>query len=646
MGNKRAFGRFGLVALAVLFVVAVTLVNVGLRGLRLDLTENQLYTLSDGTYRILDAIPEPVNLYFFYSDRATGDIPQLRTYATRVEETLREFEQYADGKLNLTVVDPLPFSEDEDRAAAFGLQSIALPGTTDPIYFGIAGTNSIGDEEIITFLDPSKESFLEYDLAKLVYTLSNPDKPVIGLLSTLPMTAGFDAQTQQMRPPWLIAEQVQQLFDLRSLPNDLEQVDEDVDVLMVVHPKELSRETQYAIDQFVMRGGRALVFVDPYSEADAQPAPMPGMPPMGGGASELNTLLSAWGVRVPPGAVIGDDRLALTVSGMGNRPVRFLPLIGLDRTGLAEDDVTTATLGNLNLGFSGWIETLDEPAATITPLMTSSDLAGEIPAASLAMLSDPAVLRENFNPSGNTYVMAARLQGELPSAFPGGPPALPDSSAGEAEDASDKGHLDSTVEPANLILVADTDLLTDRLWAQSQNLFGQRLVTAFAGNGDFVTNALDNLTGSGDLISIRGRATYTRPFTRVQDLRREAEEQFRLREQQLQLQLDETEAKLAELQASREDASALILSPEQEAELDRFRDQRLQIRKELRQVQRNLDQSIEELGMQLKVINIGLIPLAITVLAIALWWLRRQRQNGGAGVAASNNGADDNGAAA
>jgi len=644
MGNSRTFGRFGLIALAVLFVVAVTLVNVGLRGMRLDLTENQLYTLSDGTYRILDAIPEPVNLYFFYSDRATGDIPLLRTYATRVEETLREFEQYADGRLNLTVIDPLPFSEEEDRAAAFGLQSIALPGATDPIYFGIAGTNSIGDEEIITFLDPNKESFLEYDLAKLVYTLSNPERPVIGLLSTLPMTAGFDPQTQQMREPWLITEQVQQLFDVRSLQQDLDAVDEDVDVLMVVHPKELSRETQYAIDQFVMRGGRALIFVDPYSEADAQPAPMPGMPPMGGGASELNTLLNAWGVQVPPGAVIGDDRLALTVSGMGNRPVRFLPLIGLDRTALAEEDVTTATLGNLNLGFSGWIETLNEPAATITPLMTSSDLAGEIPATSLAMLSDPAVLREDFNPSGNTYVLAARLQGDLPSAFPDGPPPLPDSGEEDAASAGNDGHLASTSEPANLILVADTDLLTDRLWAQSQNLFGQRLVSAFAGNGDFVTNALDNLTGSGDLISIRGRATYTRPFTRVQDLRREAEEQFRLREQQLQLQLDETEAKLAELQASREDASALILSPEQEAELDRFREQRLQIRKELRQVQRNLDQSIEDLGMQLKVINIGLIPLVITALAIALWWLRRQRQN--SGIAAAGSDADQDRAAA
>ena len=554
-------------------------------------------------------------------------MPQLRTYAGRVEETLREFAQYADGNLNLTVIDPLPFSEDEDRAAAFGLQAINLGNTPDPIYFGIAGTNSIGDNEIITFLDPSKESFLEYDLAKLVHTLSNPKKSVIGLLSGLPITAGFDPQTQQMRPPWVIAEQMQQLFELRTLPNELETVDEDVDVLMLVHPKELSAQSRYAIDQFVMRGGRALIFVDPYSEADAQPPAMPGMPPMGGGASELNDLLSAWGVQVPPGLVIGDDRFALTVSGLGNRPVRFLPLIGLDRTGLAEDDVTTATLGNVNLGFPGYIETLAEAAATITPLMTTSDLAGTLPAASLAMLSDPAVLREQFSASGETYVLAARLQGELPSAFPNGPPPTPSS---EMQDPATSGHLASSSTAVNVILVADTDLLTDRLWANTQDFFGQRLTTAFAGNGDFVINALDNLTGSSELISIRGRAAYTRPFTRVQDLRRQAEDQFRLREQQLQQQLEEAETKLAELQASRQDTSALIMSPEQEAELERFRDQRLQIRKELRQVQRNLDQSIEDLGTRLKVINVALIPLLITVFSIGLLLLRRQRRNSSA----------------
>ena len=241
------------------------------------------------------------------------------------------------------------------------------------------------------------------------------------------------------------------------------------------------------------------------------------------------------------------------------------------------------------------------------------------------MLQDPDAVRDAFTPTGESYLFAARLQGTVPSAFPDGPPPKPD--ADPAADAAG-AHLAESSQPINVILVADTDVLTDRLWAQTQNFFGQRLTTAFAGNGDFVTNALDNLTGSSELISIRGRAAYTRPFTRVQDLRLEAEAQFRLREQQLQQQLSDTEAKLAELQASREDSSALILSPEQEAELERFRDQRLQIRKELRQVQRELDQSIEDLGKTLKIINIGLVPLLITVFSIGLVWLRRQRRAG------------------
>ncbi len=621
MNTKIIFGRFGLIALAILFVVAVSLVNVALRGARIDLTENKLYTLSDGTYSILDGIPEPINLYFFYSDKATADIPQFRTYAGRVQETLQEFAEHADGNLNLSVIDPLPFSEEEDRGAAFGLQAININNSPDPIYLGIAGTNSVGDEEVIAFLDPSKEAFLEYDLAKLIYSLAQPDKPVIGLLSSLPITAGFDPATQQMRPPWIIADQLQQLFTVKTLGTELTSIDEDVDVLMIVHPKELSADTRYAIDQFVLGGGRALIFVDPYAESDPAAPPVPGVPPMGGSASDLNDLFKAWGLRVPTDKVVGDDRFALTVGGFG-RPVRFLPLMGLDTTVLDREDITTASLQSLNLGFSGYIEELEEPTATITPLVTTSELAGTLPTADMAMIQDPAAVRDFFTPSGTAYVLAARLQGEVPSAFPDGPPPKPDT-----EPTGNDAHLAKAKEPINVILVADTDVLTDRLWAQVQDFFGQRLINAFASNGDFVTNSLDNLTGSNELISIRGRATYTRPFTKVEELRREADAQFRLREQQLQQQLQETDAKLTELQASREDSSAMILSEEQEAEMARFRDERLRIRKELRQVQRNLDKSIEDLGTWLKTINIGLVPLLITIFSIGLVWWRRQRRN-------------------
>jgi ABC-type uncharacterized transport system involved in gliding motility auxiliary subunit len=265
--SKRRIDRTGLLALAVIFLVGVTLISL-LPGVRLDLTGNRLYTLSEGTKKIVGSLREPVNVYLFFSDKATADIPQLRTYAGRVREMLQEFASRSDGKLKLTVIDPPPFSDEEDRATGFGLRPIKLANNADPVYFGIAATNSVGDHEIIPFLDPAKESFLEYDLAKLVYTLANPKKPVVGLLSDLPMTAGFDPMTQQIRQAWVIADQLRQLFDLRILQSGVEKIDDDIKVLMLVHPKNLSDQTLYAIDQFILRGGRALIFVDPYAEID------------------------------------------------------------------------------------------------------------------------------------------------------------------------------------------------------------------------------------------------------------------------------------------------------------------------------------------------------------------------------------------
>ena len=259
--NRSAAGRIGLLTLAVGFIISALLINRLLPAARVDLTESRLYTLSEGTKKIVGSIPEPINVYLFFSDKATADVPPLRTYEGRVREMLEELAGRSNGKLKLTVIDPLPFSEDEDRATGFGLRSIKLGNGGDPVYFGIAATNSIGDHQILPFLDPSKEAFLEYDLAKLVYTLANPKKPVVGLLSSLPMTAGFDPMTQQIRQPWAIADQLRQLFELKMLEPGLDKIADDIKVLMLVHPKQLPDAALYAIDQFVLRGeiGRAHV---------------------------------------------------------------------------------------------------------------------------------------------------------------------------------------------------------------------------------------------------------------------------------------------------------------------------------------------------------------------------------------------------
>lgn len=617
--QKPLFSRLGLVALALSFIVGMSLINSVFRGLQLDLTENRLYTLSEGTGKILGKIAEPVHIYLFYSDKATANIPALRTYAGRVREMLETFASRSEGKLVLQVIDPLPFSEEEDRASGFGLRAINAGNSADPIYLGVAGTNSVGDDDIIPFLDPAKEAFLEYDLAKLVHTLANPKKPVIGLLTELPLTAEFNPMSRQPGQPWVIAEQMRQLFDVRQLDAGLEEIADDIKVLMVVHPKDLPDATLYAIDQFVLRGGRALFFVDPFAEVDLGD---PADPSGGSRASNLKRLLDAWGIHVDDSTAVADDRYAMTVGlGTDSRPVRHLGVLGIEPAAMSPDDIITSNLNLMTFAFPGHITRDENAPASMLPLVESSELAGLVPADMLAVMSDPEMLRADFAPTGERYVLAARLSGKVPSAFPNGLPAPPGSPPGTPE-----GHLAAAAEPVNVVLVADTDLLADQLWVQSQDFFGQRVHTAFANNGDFVINALDNLLGSGDLISIRSRATFQRPFTRVQDLRREADARFRSAEQRLQTELQETEIRLGELQASRADQSAQILSPEQQAEIERFQTRRLQLRKELRQVQRGLDRDIERLGSLLKVLNITVVPLLVSGAGLLLVMLRRRAQ--------------------
>jgi len=646
-GGTLRYGRLGLGALALLFLAAVGLVNLTLRSVRLDLTEAGLYTLSDGTRRVLDSIPEPIRLYFFVSRAGLADSPGLRSWAERVEDMLVEFEAGAGGRLEVSVIDPAPFSEEEDRAAAFGLQGVRLQISDEPLYFGVAGSNAVGDEEFIPFMDPQREQFLEYDLAKLVYTLSRSGEPAVGLISGLPLTGGFDPAATRMTEPWIITSQISELFDLRNLDGTDDLLDEDVDVLMLVHPKGATPGQLYGLEQFLFRGGRALIFVDPLAEADPASPPggmMAGMP--ADRSSNLETLLSHWGLEMSTGTVVGDARYALRVSEADGTLVRHPAYIGVDLQPTGSDEVVTAQLDVLNFAFSGYLRPLEDAALDFSPLVSSSADAGFLDPSMLAFTPDIGSLWSGFNPGGEPLVLAARLGGTVGSAFPDGRPAEPASdegngggeSAGPLAGAKAPGESDDDEAPlpehlaegeVQVIVVADTDLLSDRMWAQAQNLFGQRLVSAFASNGDFVANALDQLAGSTDLMSLRGRAAFSRPFTRVDELRVEAEAQFRRTEDQLQQELASTESRLAELQEARDDVYALSLTPEQEAELKKFTGERLRIRKELREVRRNLDASIQRLGAVLKVVNIGLIPLLIGLGGLAVALVRRRGRRSG-----------------
>jgi ABC-type uncharacterized transport system involved in gliding motility auxiliary subunit len=645
--SQRSLNATSLMLLALAFIAAVIVTNQLFKGLRIDLTDNRLYTLSDGTKRIVEKIDEPINLHFYFSDKATENIPSLRSYANRVRELLEEIEDAADGKISLSVIDPLPFSEEEDRAAQFRLQGVQIAASPDSIYMGLAGTNGIGDEEVIPFFQPDKEEFLEYDLARLISTLSQPERQAVGLISGVRMSGDFNPQTQQMQPPWAVFQQAQQLFDVRDLGADIETVADDIGLLWIVQPKNLPDATLYAIDQFILRGGKALIFVDPLAEADPSAAPqgMPaGMPPQGQG-SNLAKLFDAWGLSYSTGEVVADAELALQISsGMTGRPVRHLGLLGITAAQLNNDEVITSGLDIVNVGISGRLGTDDENGLAFEPLVSSSRNAAIIPTSRFSFLPDPAALQRDFAPTGEEYVIAARLSGNFPGAFPDGPPSLPEDDdeetqeeqpeTGDVDTADDdeaaaggtsSAHLAEASGTGNVIVVADVDILSDRMWVQIQNFFGQQIANAFADNGTFVINALDNLSGSNDLIDVRSRASYSRPFTRVADLRVQAEARFQETEQRLQRELEDTERRLSELQSSREDSGNILMTEEQQAEIDRFIDRRAEIRQDLRAVQRGLDRDIERLGTILKSLNIGLVPLLLTVFVLMAVWRRSRK---------------------
>lgn len=620
--NRSVFSAGILVLLAILFITLTILSSLFLKGMRVDLTENKLYTLSEGTLNILEDMGEPVNLYLYFSEDASRELPQFRSYARWVGEVMDEFVDRSGGKLTLKRVNPAPFTPEEDEAAAYGLQGVPVGASGDMLYFGLVGTNSLDGLQMMPFLQPDKEKFLEYDLAKMVSTLSHPQQKRVGLISGLEIKPGFDPATQSMREAWVIYQQFDQLFEIEDISPGTSQLPENLDLLVLVHPSDLSESMLYQIDQFVLRGGRVLAFMDPMAEADLGGDPNDPMARMNAaGSSTLGALLEAWGVGFDTGKVIGDRDYALQVSvAVGQPPIRHLGILSVGNEGMNDSDVATADLQSVNVSSTGWLSPLDGATSSFESLMQSSENAAPIDVARLRFLSDPQDLAQGFEPSGDRYVLAARVTGQASTAYDQPPEGAP--TVKHLSNSGDAG--------INVVLFADTDILTDRLWVQKQNFLGQTVVNSFADNGTMVVNLADQLLGSSDLIKIRTRASSTRPFDRVDALKRSAEAQFSDTEQRLQAELEETERKLTQMQSARQDGELTVLTPEQQDEVQRFVDRKLQIRSELREVQRNLTSDIEALGMRLKFINIVLVPLLIVFAGLWFGHMRRKRRERGA----------------
>jgi ABC-type uncharacterized transport system involved in gliding motility auxiliary subunit len=630
------------IALSIVLFFAVNIFSdVWFSSARLDLTQAGLYTVSDGTKNTLRAIPEPITLRFFFSESASVKYSGIRAYGARVRDLLKEYQGIAGNKLKLEIIDPEPLSEQEDLAVAQGVTGAPTPNG-EKIYFGLVGTNTVNGREVIPFFIEDREEYLEFDITNLIYKLMRDKKPKIGVVTNLPFdtgTGGMAAAMQGRSRPFMIYELIRESFDVEFLEQDFDRVPADIDVVMIAHPKPLNDKTQYALDQFVMRGGRALVFLDPWSELSQLSAGPEGQPLEGStpaSTTSIEKLTNSWGVSIDSKHVIGVRDRAQRVQ-FGGDVADYVAWVALTVYDMDRKDLITAQLTDINLATIGGITQTKGATTTLLPLLQTSDDTMQIDVAKVRGSPNPDELLRDFVKSGDRYTVAARVQGPIKSAFPAGAPVGPAPAPG-TDVKPLPPHLKETKGPANIILVADSDIFNDSFWVEVQEFQGQRVPRPVADNGSFVLNAIENLTGSNDLISLRSRGSSNRPFTVVNNLRRRAEQNYLRREQQLQEKLTATQARLAELEGRRGAAPKPgaqpheILTPEQEAEIEKFRAELVETRTALRDVQRRLRTDIDRLGNWLAAINILLVPLMLcgTALVLTVFRRRKPKQGGGA----------------
>jgi ABC-type uncharacterized transport system involved in gliding motility auxiliary subunit len=608
--------------LIVLFVILI-LVNVILSyaNVRWDTTEDKIFSLSPGTKNILSQLAEPVTIKFFFSGSNRNLPINLKLYAKRVREFLSEYEHASQGQVIVEVHDPKIDSDEEEWAQKYGMRAIGL-STGDKIYFGLVFLAS-DQEEKIEWLDPDREELLEYDMTRIIHRLQTYKKSVVGIISTLPVfgipqNLGARGQTVR-RNPWFFVTEMKKTYGVREISLSADQIDPSIDLLLIVHPKGLSPQLQYAIDQYILSGGNSLIFVDPFCISDRSQAQQ-GF--MGHSSSSLDKLFGAWGISMASSKVVADlDQPTRLRTGDG-RVEENPTWISAKKEAFTQSDVVTSRLESMLFGVAGAIQKTEGSTYEFEPMVHSGKNAALIEAHKTHF--GAAAIRKDFVSGGERFNLVARVSGQFTTAFPAGPPKGEETDA-QSKERPGKVHLETGKERATLMVVADADMLADDFYVQRSRILGFSVSKMFNDNLNFLLNAGEILTGSDDLIGLRSRGKFERPFTAVQELKRKAQARWLAKEKELVERVDRTNRKLRELEQQKDVSQKLIISPEQEAEIDKFKEEKRRINRELKQVRKNLRADIEALGTTLKGINIFLMPLFISIAGIAFAIYKQRR---------------------
>lgn len=618
--SKRFAGLAGvLIVLGIL--IAANALFAGVRW-RKDLTAERLYTLAPGTVDMLRGLERPVTLKFYFS-KSNPNLPgPLKNYVQRTLDFLREVAGRSGGKVALEIWDPKPDSDAEEWAQRYGLtpQSTGGLGMLPDLYLGLVAVSGT-KEAAIPFLDPTAESQMEYLVARLVQEVVRVQRPRLGIMSALPVLA---EPSSPFMPPakrtqdWLFVTELKKQYEVVPVPLDAEEIPAGIDTLLLIHPKEIGERALFAVDQFLLKGGRVAAFVDPMCISDKEEAEPMGLPSL---SSDINRLSRAWGVTVATARVVA-DLAAATPINLGDGRAERLPTWLSLRAGqnLDREEIVTGALESLMLPFPGAI--VGSPAAGLEmkTLVFASSNAVTVDA---FQARNPADLNTRSGQAAPGAALAVRISGRFPTAFPDGQPRA--EGATNAAAASTNAWLQTAEKDGVVLLVADADLLANDYSARAINIFGQTLYQPFNDNLNFTLNLAEQLSGNAALVGLRGRGQFNHPFDRVLALEQAAQEQWQEEEEKLQLKLQQAQQRLNELQSAKSDDQQLVLSPAQKAELEKFRKERFETQRQLKEVRKNLRHSIEKLGLTLKVLNLAAVPLLVAAFGIGLGWRRRQR---------------------
>ena len=615
-----------IVLLAIISFFSFNVLNKNFfKNLRFDLTEFNIYTLSDGTKSILQSINEPLNFKLFYT-KQIGDInPVYQNYYDRVKEILGQYVLLSNNKIKLKIFNPKPFSNEEDKAVEYGLQGVEIIAGVYG-YFGLIATNSTDDEEKIIFFQPDRTPFLEYDLSKIVTNLANPNRRIVGLYTDLPMFGTFNplAKTQDAAaaPPWAVYNQMKEFFEIKRIHEKTSSLPEGLELLMLVHPKKIPERLLYMIDQFVLKGGKLLVFIDPNSETESF-SPNTNQVKEGDNNSDLKELLDKWGVELVENKVVGDLLSARRVQiGASDQPsvTDYIAWLDIKKDHMDDTHQATSKVQRLTFATSGFLKNNEKNNnISFRRLVWSTTQSMQIDVADVKFTPNPTNLLRNFVPSNEELTLAAEIKGNFSSNFPDGPP-----DTNIKNDFDKNKHINESIKPTTLVILADTDMLYDEYWLKYEQS-GE--VIPIANNADFTVNLLEYLNGTEDLIGLRGKGVSSLPFIKVEKIQKEAEQKFRSKEQELLEKLNNYQSKLENIQkGSVEDGGKTLLTEKETLEIDKFREEMIFVRSELRKVQNALRKDIEKLDSILKFFNIFFVPILLIIISLVLGFIGRRKR--------------------